>query len=799
MTIFERFFNRISITKKLYLITIGTTILPIVLMLLFVMYQLEADYQHTKQITIDATVEEVTFYIKTELQKVQYLLQGYSRDIELAKLVEDTENDESIRSYNNRISVDINSYSIVEDMKIYVEDDIDTGHFKSLDSIKNEAWYQDIQAKRFHINVIKHNDKIIFVRSISALDYYSEAIMYIELDINEIANVLNHELLDEIKDGVYIRNAEDEVVFSTLKEGTSISQHSYEKTLKEFRFLEGWHVVVLIGEDTLLDAFGFKLISLAVFVLMILCLVIFISSRVSKTIGSRLIRLNNSMASYDGLSEINGLKDMGQDEIGKTANHFVEMAKSIQNLISEVKQEKEKSDRLLIEKSEAYDEINLNYERIRTQTKQINELVYKDTLTGLKNRMAVTMDLEAKILKDESVGVLFIDLDNFKFINDTYGHDLGDQIIVATADLLLEVNDGSMTIGRFGGDEFLILIDSCCLDDLREIGQKIKNVFKQPIIINEKTFYLTVSIGGAMYPEHGMSKMELIKKADLALFEAKDMGRNKLRIYRSDLDEALEEKVVFQNAIKDAFAKEEFYLMYQPYYDAETEEIKGFEALIRWYSPIYGQVNPYKLITEAEAMGLIIELGDWITKEALRFSKYINEMSVKPLKISINISMIQLTNRGFCEKMACMLKETDANPNNVILEMTETVLIDSTGNHVADIQKLRDLGFGIALDDFGTGYSSLSYLKRLPVNVLKIDKSFIDSITTDDFDDVFVKTIIKLAHTRNLQVVAEGVEELEQVKKLKALNCDVLQGYYFNKPLNVTDIEDMFKVSLKIN
>ncbi len=286
--------------------------------------------------------------------------------------------------------------------------------------------------------------------------------------------------------------------------------------------------------------------------------------------------------------------------------------------------------------------------------------------------------------------------------------------------------------------------------------------------------------------------MSLLKKADMALYQAKEAGKNTYILYDETMNKALEEKLILQGAIKQAVNKQEFTVYYQPYVDANTHEIIGFEALIRWFSKKHGTVSPYKLITLAEEMGLIVEIGAWVLREACEFIKEINMGRDIPLSVSVNVSPVQLKYSGFFyEQVIHILQEVGISPKYLCLEMTETVLLESLESSVDTIQKLRDHGIHIALDDFGSGYSSLQYLKELPVNIMKIDRSFIKHVAQSEYDQFFIHAMIIIAHKKGLKVVAEGIETKEQLEVLEANGCDLIQGYYFSKPKPKDEIKAM--------
>jgi len=431
------------------------------------------------------------------------------------------------------------------------------------------------------------------------------------------------------------------------------------------------------------------------------------------------------------------------------------------------------------------EELTAAFDEIEDQKKHIYKLLYTDNLTNLDNRLSILNKLDDLLSSDngQAFSILFLDVDNFKNINDTFGHDLGDEVIFETGKRLMALEDKNFRVGRFGGDEFLILIKGDKVVHMDRTINEIQECFEDVIYVEGNRFYLTISVGVAEYPNHGVTRKELIKKADMALYEAKNSGKNKYVIYQHEMGNEVEDKVRFQAHLKDAFNNDEFYLNYQPYYNPANEEIVGYEALIRWNSSTLGQVSPYKLITNAEEMGLIIEVGHWVFKEACLFAKRVNQRSTKPVIVSINISTVQLMYNNFFEDVTGFVEKMGIDPTLICLEMTETVILQSISAGQKLIEELKTYGFSIALDDFGTGYSSLSYLRNLPATALKIDKKFIDQLVEDSYDQYTVEAIIKLAHQLDLRVVAEGVETEDQLKILKDLSCDAIQGYLLSKPL----------------
>ena len=431
-------------------------------------------------------------------------------------------------------------------------------------------------------------------------------------------------------------------------------------------------------------------------------------------------------------------------------------------------------------------ELERNNQELFALNQEITNILYNDSLTGLNNRLGILVELD-KLLTDfsrtgKAFLILFIDIDNFKNINDTFGHDLGDRVIREAGCRLKELDSHKFRLGRFGGDEFLIL----CTDistGFEEIIETVQECLRNQIIINENHFYLTTSIGVVQFPKDGESKSELIKKADLALYEAKSSGKNKHVVFECSMSTEFEDKVKFQTELKEAFGRREFYVKYQPCIAAADQQIIGFEALIRWNSPKYGEVPAYKLITNAEEMGLIVEIGNWVFEEACMFAKEINEGREPKLGVSVNISVAQIMYDNFLKDFGTIIQRVGVSPESLYLEMTETIMIQSIEMGQSLIRELKEFGFKVALDDFGTGYSSLSYLRSLPVDIIKIDKAFIDGIESEKLNQYTLKAIVDLAHQLGFTVIAEGVENQQQVDYLIAHDCDAIQGYFFSRPL----------------
>jgi diguanylate cyclase (GGDEF)-like protein len=419
---------------------------------------------------------------------------------------------------------------------------------------------------------------------------------------------------------------------------------------------------------------------------------------------------------------------------------------------------------------------------------KIHELIYIDTLTGLKNRNWIKERLKDCIEKcsnPDALKVIFMDIDNFKDINDSYGHDTGDNVIRKHAEKLREFGSDKVQISRFGGDEFLILYRS--EEDIIEFITRLQHVFSEPLLIKDQRFYLTFSIGITDYQQGIDTAGDLIKKADLALNHAKSSGKNTYKFFNDALLTNFENKISFQSNIKKALKEEEFFLEYQPQIDAYSGKLVGVEALIRWKDAQGMSIPAEKLINNAEEMGIISEIGEWVMKEACRFLHELKSNQIT-LKMSINISSLQLRDQDFYDQVMEIIESTGVDPTAITFEVTETSILESLETSKVMLRKLQRKGFLIALDDFGTGYSSLKYFNELPIDILKIDKSFIDAIETNDYSRDLIEAVIIMAHNRGIEVVAEGVEERSQLNLLKKMGCDIIQGYYYYKSLTGNEV-----------
>jgi diguanylate cyclase (GGDEF)-like protein len=429
---------------------------------------------------------------------------------------------------------------------------------------------------------------------------------------------------------------------------------------------------------------------------------------------------------------------------------------------------------------------------------QLEDLSNTDLLTNLPNRRLFNAHLEhafelARRNKGK-IAVIFLDLDEFKEINDTLGHDIGDELLQKVALRLKASLRASDTLARIGGDEFNILIEGVTEKvEIVQIAQKIINVFRAPFICHENEIHTTASIGIAFFPEDGEDTVTLIKHADLAMYKSKNAGRNAYSFFSKDLSEYMEERTQCIHALKAAIdSQNEFYLLYQPKVTT-MGKIVAIEALIRWKSPTLGMVYPDRFIPIAEESGLIIPIGEWVLLQACRDFMQLLQEGYELEHISINVSSIQLQKSDMIETLKETFEKTGINPHRLELEITESYIATEQEKGLSALQSLRNMGIRLAIDDFGTGYSSMRYLQKLPVTRLKIDKSFVDDLPDSVESAGVVRAIMTLAKTFNLALTAEGVETEEQLIFLREEQCDEIQGYYYSKPLELEALKQFYR------
>ena len=426
---------------------------------------------------------------------------------------------------------------------------------------------------------------------------------------------------------------------------------------------------------------------------------------------------------------------------------------------------------------------------------KLAELANFDHDTGLPNRMRLTRQLENMLkvakAKDRQLAVLSIDMDRFKMINDSLGHFAGDIILKELAYRIEKVLPGGAYIGRFGGDKFTVILSKeVRIEEVMKTCKPILEEIAKSIIFDDHEYFITASIGVSFYPNDGRDVHVLLKNADVAGNRSKAQGGNRITFFSTEMNEQVSSRLEMESYLRRAIQKGEFYLMFQPLIDLHTGRVFGSEALIRWNHPSLGTIPPADFIPLAEETGLIKEIGSWVLKQACRQNKEWHLLGHEDLSVAVNVSAYQFQQPGFLDDVKNALAEADLEPKYLTLELTESTMLHNVEYSISVMKALQDFGVKVSIDDFGTGYSSLSYLKNLPINTLKIDRSFINNLRIDTFDVAIVKAIITMGQGLEVKVLAEGVETKEQMDLLKELNCHYAQGFYIHKPLTSADFEE---------
>ena len=465
--------------------------------------------------------------------------------------------------------------------------------------------------------------------------------------------------------------------------------------------------------------------------------------------------------------------------------------------ILDISQQKEYQLRLEEEKKRLQEAL----EELQNKSTLLDFQAHHDALTGLPNRTLFYDRVEQAIQKakrsKKKFVVLFIDLDRFKEVNDSFGHDIGDELLLEVSRRLRTSLREEDTLARLGGDEFTVLLENIeKLSDVTHIAQKLIDVLRKPFEVEGRTFYLTCSIGISIYPDDGVTTKDLLKFADNAMYKAKEEGRDNFRFYTKEMTEIAFERIMLESSIRQALEKDEFTLYYQPQYQADTKEIIGMEALIRWNHPEFGLIPPSKFIPLAEESSLIVDIDNWVMKNAMKqVSKWRSE-GLEPGILSLNLAIKHLESPTFMDTLQNTLQMSGCSGQWLKLEVLERDVMKNPQKNIEKLNALHETGIKLALDDFGTGQSSLAYLKRFPLDELKIDRSFVQDIQKDEDDDAIVLAIIALAKSLGLEIIAEGVETKEQLDFLLQHGCNKVQGYYFSPPVDSWRMEQMLKENI---
>lgn len=566
-------------------------------------------------------------------------------------------------------------------------------------------------------------------------------------------------------------------IFQSSKDNGYISSSSSSiKNIYGYYYLEDYDWVYLVKQN---NSSQHELIStLPITLVITLIIILVIAWQISQVLVHKytdpIITLKDNMqeATSGNLDLVCTIDS--QDEFGELSDMFNHMMNIISTNYKQLNESKK-----ILEENEL--ELKKNYAHIE-------QLAYRDGLTGLYNRVAFMKYAYDVFHKDGSQfnkhAIFFIDLDNFKNVNDTLGHDYGDLLLKRVSAKLLSFTSGNDILARTGGDEFLIFkTDFSSTDELEKYAVNLVDISSHPFDLDGETAHISMSIGIALFPRDGLTISELIKNADIAMYNAKNAGKNSFKFFNSYMEDDFNRRNDLADILSNVIDNKEVYLQYQPQVNVSTGKITGFEALMRIESELVGYIPPIEFIPIAEDSGVINQLGAWALIEACSFNNDLIKKGYGPLKVSVNVSTTQLQDNNLINTIRSIPEKTGMDLKYLEIEITESVLMNSLEHNLELINEIKSLGASIALDDFGTGYSSFNYLTQIPIDTLKIDKSFIDGICSNEKDKCIADSIISLAHKMDISVVAEGVEDVEQLKILQSQFCDTLQGYLFSRPL----------------
>ena len=429
--------------------------------------------------------------------------------------------------------------------------------------------------------------------------------------------------------------------------------------------------------------------------------------------------------------------------------------------------------------------------------RKVQLLAYRDTLTNLPNRLLFADRLEQAVIRANrsrtSMALMLVDIDDFKLVNDSFGHDAGDKLIKAVGELIARSLRRADTIARLGGDEFAVIIEGIdSPEDAISIADNLTTILEHNVRLDDQETYTSASIGIAIYPDDGKDARTILKNADTAMFRAKENGRHCFQFYKPDLSVSAMERLELENSLKAAFEKDEFLIHYQPVIDINKNEIVGVEALLRWQHPDKGMIQPTDFVPTVENSGLIIALGEWMIFSVCKQIRVWQDAGLKNQNVSLNLASRQFKEQDLVALFTQAIAENNIEGSSLFVEVTERTLIDNVGEVESTLKKLRNMGIKVMLDDFGTGHASLAYLKNFPVDVVKIDREFISGIPDNQGDSAFVDAIAGLTHGLKLDLLAEGVETESQLNVLKSLGCHYGQGYYWSKALPGDEYEQFY-------
>lgn len=492
----------------------------------------------------------------------------------------------------------------------------------------------------------------------------------------------------------------------------------------------------------------------------------------------------------------------GRDELGNLILDFNTMLDEIQARDEKLKRHQEELEARVVQRTRelerANQELASSKEQAESVAKRMQFHAHHDALTGLPNRILLNDRIKSELAharREQSIlALLFLDLDRFKIINDSLGHATGDQLLRIVSRRIRDCIREGDTVARLGGDEFMVLLPRISsASDAGRIGNKIIESLNEPVACNGHDLHITTSIGISIYPFDGTDSETLVKNADISMYRAKELGRNKVVYYTAELNAGSRKQLALETNLRKAQERNELKLVYQPKIDITGNRIVGVEALLRWQRPGMGYISPKDFIPIAEESGLITPIGEWVLHSAFRQLKEWHDAGFPELTMAVNLSSVQLARAGFENILESALVESGINPALAELEVTENVAMKDMESAAASLEKLKKMGVTIAMDDFGTGYSSLSYLRRLPIDTVKIDQSFVREIP-DNMEDVLIaQAIIAMAESLNMSLVVEGIENVRQLNFFKQQGCRIAQGYLFSKPVEAEAILVMLR------
>jgi len=492
----------------------------------------------------------------------------------------------------------------------------------------------------------------------------------------------------------------------------------------------------------------------------------------------------------------------GSDELGNLITDFNTMLDEIQLRDSELRDHRLKLEERVARRTRELEKVNAQLEISKQEAESVASAMeyhaHHDALTGLPNRVLlydrISSELAHARRQQSNAALLFLDLDRFKIINDSLGHAVGDQLLRIIARRLTDCVREEDTVARLGGDEFMVLLPRISGSaDAGRIAKKINDSLVDPIACNGHELHITTSIGISIFPYDGTDAETLIKHADISMYRAKELGRNKAIYYTAEMNAGSRKQLAMETNLRKALERNQLSLFYQPKVDINSNRIVGFEALLRWKHPTMGFINPLDFVPVAEISGLIVPIGEWVLNTAFRQLKQWHKAGFTGLTISINLSSAQLSRPGFEDVLEQALLESGLDATAAEVEITENMAMENIDTAVSVLERLKYIGVRIAMDDFGTGYSSLNYLRRLPVDTVKIDKSFVREIPDSPDDVTIVQTIIAMAQSLKLSLIVEGIENVRQLNFFRQLGVNIVQGYLFSKPVEAAEILKMLE------